>query len=402
MTKKGTHDLKKWIIDIRRDLHRFPELSGEESNTALRVKTYLESLGLVVQTFDDQNALVARIEGNRPGPVIALRADMDALPITEETGLPFQSKKKGAMHACGHDGHMAMLLGAARMLTEKGHDFAGAVKLIFQPAEEMSPTGGATAVIEAGVLDDVTAIFGLHVWPDLPTGAIGVKSGAMMGASDRVNIHLHGRGAHAGAPHRGVDAISLTASVITGLEQLFSRQIDPLETATMNIGVIRGGERYNVVARDVTLEGTVRTLSQDVRLEIPKRLQRMLTGLSASVGATFDLDYRFGYPPLYNYPEPTAIVTKVVTDLFGANALDAEITPTLASEDFARYLEKKPGAFFWLGCTSEGKEYAPLHNPKFTLDEDALLIGAQMLVSVACEALTYYGQKVQIKKEKED
>ena len=402
MTKKGTNNLQKWMIDIRRELHRFPELSGEESNTAIRVKTYLESLGLTVQTFDHQNALITLIEGTRPGPMIALRADMDALPITEETGLAFQSKKKGVMHACGHDGHMTMLLGAARLLTENGRDFAGTVKLIFQPAEEMSPTGGATALIEAGVLDDVTAIFGLHAWPDLPTGAIGVKSGAMMGASDRVNIHLHGRGAHAGAPHRGVDAVSLTASVITGIEQLFSRQIDPLETATMNIGVIRGGERYNVVARDVTLECTVRTLSQDVRLEIPKRLQRMLAGLSAAVGATFDLDYRSGYPPLYNYPEPTAIVTKVVANLFGEDALDAEVTPTLASEDFARYLEKKPGAFFWLGCTAEGKEYAPLHNPKFIFDEDALLIGAQMLDAVAREALTYYDQKAQSKKEKED
>ncbi len=400
--KKPIKNWRDWMTDIRRELHQFPELSCEEAETAARIRAYLESLGLAVQTFPGQHAVVAVIDGASPGPVVALRADMDALPVMEETGLPFASKKKGVMHACGHDGHMAILLGAARLLAEGPRDFAGAIKLIFQPAEEMAPTGGATALLETGALNDVSAIFGLHVWPDLPTGAVGVKSGAMMGASDRVNIHLHGLGAHAGAPHKGVDAIVLAADVVNGIGQLFARQLDPLETATMNIGVIRGGERYNVVARDVVLEGTVRTLSPDVRLEVPKRLQRMLAGRVAAVGASFDLDYRFGYPALYNYPEPTAIVAKAVTRLFGEDALDAEISPTLASEDFARYLEQVPGAFFWLGCTPEGADYVPLHNPKFALDEAALPVGAQLLAAVALDAVAYYQGKAQSKKEKEE
>lgn len=395
--RKIENDWKQWVVDVRRELHAFPELSYEEKHTAAFIKKQLEQLGLPVQTFADNHAVIACIDGGLPGPVIALRADMDALPITEETELGFQSKQKGVMHACGHDGHMAMLLGAAYLLSAGENAFEGKIKLIFQPAEEMSPTGGAAMLLEKGVLEDVTAIFGLHVWPDIPTGVVAVKDGAMMGASDRVTIHLHGHGAHAGAPQKGVDAIVLAADVINGVGQLFSRQLDPLETATMNIGVIHGGERYNVVARDVTLEGTVRTLSPEVRQEIPKRLQRMLAGKVAAVGGTFDLDYRKGYPALHNYPEPTGIVKQATVELLGQDFLDSEILPTLASEDFARYLEKVPGAFFWIGCSAAGSEYVPLHNPKFTLDEDVLPIGAQLLKAIASEALRHYQVKLQSK-----
>lgn len=375
--------MREW----RRDFHQHPELSNEEVRTAAVIADILRKMDIPVQTFARHHAVCGVIKGAKPGPVVALRADMDALPVTEDTGAAFRSSQLGVMHACGHDAHMAILLGCAQMLQQQRKELAGTVKLLFQPAEEASPIGGAETLIAAGLLDDVDAIFGLHVWPDLPCGQIGVKNGAMMAASDRFAITLLGNGSHAGQPHLGVDAISLAADVIQGLQQLVSRQLNPLVTATINVGQIKGGERYNVVARQAVLEGTVRTLDEATRKTIPVRMKRLLSGLTEACGADYGLDYQPGYPVLENHAAPTACLIEAAGEVIGTVNVRQDVQPVLAAEDFARYLKKVPGAFFWLGCAKAGESAYPLHNSRFMIDEAALVLGAKILCRTVENAL---------------
>ena len=295
--KQLLDDVMPKVVEMRRDIHRHPELSGEEERTASRVADALSSLGVEFRDGVGGNGVVGLIHGARgAGRVCALRADMDALPMPEQTGLPFSSASEGVMHACGHDAHTAMLLGAAMVLARMKDDFAGSVKLVFQPAEEANPTGGAPAMIGAGALEDphVDAMVGLHVWPSLATGEIGIRPGAMMGASDRVFVTIRGRSSHGSEPDKGVDAIAAAGQVLSAFQTIVSRNVSPLDAAVLSIGTIRGGCRYNVIADEVVMEGTVRTLSPKVQDMMPERILQVAQGI---VGANH-LHHQIGALPV--------------------------------------------------------------------------------------------------------
>lgn len=382
-------DLFANLVGWRRLFHRYPELSDNEWQTASKISTILANMEVETHRYDRHAGVVGIIRGQRPGPVIALRADMDALPMVEENDVSYKSSYPGVMHACGHDAHMAILLGVASLYQDMGGDFSGTIKLLFQPAEEAAPVGGASRMLEEGILDDVSAIFGLHVWPDLPVGHIGIRAGAQMAASDRFVIRVTGKGAHAGQPHHGVDAVVIAADIINGLGHIMNRQINPLETATLSVGTIHGGDRYNVVAQTVTLEGTVRTLSEKVRQEIPKKMKCLLTGITNGYGASYELEYHLGYPVLMNTPEAVDVVVRAARECWDVS-VNTEIQPSLGAEDFARYLAQTPGAFFWLGCAAAESQQWPIHNSRFDMDETALLVGAQVLYKSSLKAMDFY------------
>jgi len=393
--QRNNPDFSQQLVSWRRMFHENPEVSTKEKQTSLAVADILQGMGVEVQTFQEHFGLCAIIRGDHAGPVVAFRADMDALPITEVSDAPYRSTRPGVMHACGHDGHMAIALGVAKLFSSCRSKLAGTVKILFQPAEEAAPTGGAALLINEGVLDDGDVIFGLHLWPDLPCGQIGTCAGPLMAASDRFTITLLGQGAHAGQPQNGVDAITMAADIIQGLGHIMSRQIDPLETATLSVGTIEGGERYNVIAREVVLNGTVRTLGEKVRKEIPAKMERLLAGMTAAQGGDYTLHYQYGYPVLNNWTEPTEIVIQAARQVIGEKAVHNNIRPVLAAEDFGRYLAKMPGTYFWLGCAKAGQKNYGLHSPNFDIDEDALLIGSQIMFQAGLLALTHYGKQEQ-------
>ena len=387
---KNAADLAQQMGQWRRKFHQSPELSRQEQQTSLTIAGILKDMGIEVHTFQDNYGVCGIIKGKYSGPTIAFRADMDALPVTEENDVPYKSTHSGVMHACGHDGHMAILLGLARMFSECRNELAGTVKFVFQPAEEAAPVGGANSIVKEGILNDVKAIFGLHMWPDLPCGHIGIRKGSLMAASDRLTIKIMGQGAHAGQPHHGVDAITIASDVIEGLGHIMSRQLDPLETATISIGTIKGGERYNVIAREVVLEGTVRTLGEEVRQEIPKKVERLLAGMTAAQGGSYSIDYGWGYPVLSNCAEPTELIMSAAQKVIGDQAIHSDVKPALTAEDFGNYLTEIPGAFFWLGCGEAGKNNAGLHTSRFAMNEEALLIGANIMYQTGLLALSHY------------
>lgn len=379
------------VVELRRDIHKHPELSGEEERTAFHVVAALSSLGVEFRDEVGGNGVVGLIRGARgargAGRVCALRADMDALPMTEQTGLAFSSANDGVMHACGHDAHTAMLLGAAMVLARMKDDFAGAVKLVFQPAEEANPTGGAPAMIEAGALEDprVDAMVGLHVWPSLATGEIGIRPGAMMGASDRVFVTIRGRSSHGSEPERGVDAIAAAGQVLSAFQTIVSRNVSPLDAAVLSIGTIRGGCRYNVIADEVVMEGTVRTLSPAVQDMIPERIRQIAEGIAGSFGATAEVRYVKGYPPLLNDPAVTATVREALLAVEGARVVDVE-HPAMGGEDFSFFAREVPSTFLWLGCRPAHADpaiFAPVHNNCFTPDEACFPYGVAALVRSA-------------------
>lgn len=384
--------LDKQLIEWRRTFHKFPEVSRQEQNTSKTIVEELQRMGIKAQTFKEHFGVCAEIRGTGKGPVIAVRADMDALPIREINEVPYKSANDGVMHACGHDGHVAMALGIAKLLSDARNHLNGTVKVIFQPAEEAAPEGGALLMLKEGILDDVDMIFGMHLWPDLLCGKMGVRTGALMAASDRLTMKIIGRGAHAGQPHKGIDAITICADVIQGVDHIMSRQLDPLETATISIGRIQGGERYNVIAREVVMNGTVRTLSPKVRQDIPHKIERTLKGITESQDGSYELDYQFGYPVLMNAKEPVEIVTQAAKRVLGDEGVCTEIEPVLAAEDFANYLEKISGAFFFLGCGKAG-ESKVLHSPDFDFDENALMIGTRIMYQTVLEALEKSAQE---------
>ena len=383
------------MIQWRRELHANPEISGSEYQTRDFILRQLQALDIPTKIFDGHAGILATVEGKGPGGVVALRADMDALPITEGNSVPYCSRNEGVMHACGHDGHMAMLLGAATALVENRNSWRGKVKLVFQPAEEAAPHGGSPLMIADGILENpkVDMMFGMHLWPDLHYGDIGICRGTMMASSDRFTLKLFGAGAHAGAPHQGIDALMMTSDVLTALSRIIHRQTDPRETATINIGTIHGGERYNVVAKEVTLEGTVRTLNETVRQDIPERMRRMIQGICDGYGGRFELDYQFGYPSLQNAPDETGFVVLAASRFLGSEHVQSDYRPVLGAEDFAFFAQKVPSAYYFVGCGAAGTPVRPLHNGKFDFDERALFVGAQVMEETALAALTFLERK---------
>jgi len=377
------------VIALRRRLHRHPELSGKEHATSQVIQEKLEEHGISFTAGYAKTGVLGIVEGDRTRRAVALRADIDALPIQEENDHDFVSENEGVMHACGHDAHAAMLVGAGLLLNEARAALPGRVLLVFQPAEEASPTGGAKRMMKEGVFrqHQPNAIFAQHVWPSLPVGTVGVRRGAMTGASDRFKVVIEGEGGHASRPHETTDAIVAANQVLNALQTVVSREVDPLDAAVLTIGKIRGGHRYNAIADRVTLEGTVRTFQPETKETIKERFHSIVSGVAASLGAVARISYWDGYPAAINSPEWAERVRTTARQLLGLDATP-EIEPSLGGEDFGRFLQKYPGAYFRLGTADRNaKEKKQLHHPRFDIDEAALTIGTELMAQIAIDTL---------------
>ena len=380
------------VLGWRQTIHQRPELSEQEEETAATVADALKNLGLEVHKNVGGHGVVGLLRGGRSGKTVGLRADMDALPIQEETGLSFSSRIPGVMHACGHDAHTAMLLGAACVLSNMKDDLEGNVKFIFQPAEEMSPTGGALGMIREGVLENprVDAVFALHVWPGYETGKIATRSGALMGASDRLFVTARGKTAHGSAPHQGIDAIMIACQIVGGLQSIVSRSVAPLDSAVVSFGIIGGGSRYNIIADKVELEGTVRTLLPATQDMMPGLIERIARGYATALGGDAEIRYVRGYPPTLNAPELYAMVKEsTVASMSEGHFITVE-NPDLAGEDFSFYARERPCLMAWLGCRPVGcppNEMAVLHNSGFYPDAECFPFGVRFLATCAVDFL---------------
>jgi amidohydrolase len=379
---------KQHVIDLRRDFHSYPELGRNEIHTSQKVAEALQNLGLEIKLNTETHSVIGMLRGGQPGKTVALRADMDALPLQEDTGLPFASRNPGVMHACGHDGHTAMALGAAAVLSEIRDTLRGNVKFLFQPAEELAPEGGAKRMIEEGALEGVDAIFGLHVWPSLKVGKIGFSRGALMASSDPFTVKIQGKASHASQPQNGIDATLVASQLVCALQGIVSRRVDPQDAAVITIGEFHSGTTYNIMSGEAHLRGTVRSLSREVRDHMEGYISSMVEGVCRAYGAKGILSYEYGYPTLINDPDMVELAqTSAVSRLGEACVLTVE-KAALGGEDFARYLEKIPGAFLWLGCTpADADTFYPIHNPKFFLDEQCLELGVVTLAGIAQDFL---------------
>lgn len=371
------------LIAWRRDLHRHPELAFHEQRTAGVVARHLAGLGLEVQTGVGRTGVVGVLEGARDGPTVMLRFDMDALPVREETGLPFASEVPGRMHACGHDGHVAIGLGVASLLAGWQNRLAGRVKFVFQPAEEIA--NGARAMIDDGVLRNPVpdVVFGLHLWSLIPVGQAVVKPGPLWASSDRFDVELVGRGSHGAMPHQGVDTIVVAAFAIAQLQTVVSRSRDPLAPAVLTVGTVHGGSAFNVIAERVHFSGTLRAFDEEVRRGIIERMHEVLAGVAAAHGARAELAFSDYAPPLVNDPGATEAVQAAAAAVLGAQAI-ADGPLMMVAEDMAEYLNRVPGSFFILGAMKKGLNAAePHHSPRFDIDEAALPLGTAILARAA-------------------
>ena len=375
------------IIALRQQLHEYPELSSQEKETTALLKGLLENAGLSVMTFSDHYGLIADLVVDKEKPFIALRADIDALPIQEQSESAYASRKPGIMHACGHDSHTAILLGTALAFMQVRPLLENNVRFIFQPAEEITE-GGSSQMIKDGALENVKAIFGLHAYPYLNTGQIGYKYGVMLASADTFEIEIFGKSSHGARPHEGVDAILVTAMAVNSLNHIVSRQIDPLHPAVISLGTIEGGKAANVICDHVKLCGTVRSVNHDVRHSIPKMMEISLEGISKSMHATYRFDYSFGSPEVCNHNAMVDLLREVGENTLGKeNTIDL-MDPVMGGEDFGRYLESVPGAFFRLGtCNQDKGTCVSQHNSRFNVDDDALIIGMKVMGAAALRAM---------------
>ena len=373
------------IVALRRDIHREPELGFDTEKTAEKILVALEGLPLDIETGVAKNGIVATLEGAGDGPTVALRADMDALPILEDTGLPFASETEGKMHACGHDGHTSMLVGAAHTLSGMRDRFDGTVKFVFQPAEEGG--GGGKVMVDEGVADGVSSIFALHLWPGLPFGKVATKAGPIMAAADAFEMEIKASGGHGAMPHLASDAIVIAAQVVTALQTIVSREVDPVEPAVLTVGEIGAGTAFNIIPDKARIGGTVRTLNADLRKEIPSRIEELARGVAQGMRGDVDLDYTFSYPVTVNDEAAADLALGVSEDLFGGESVLTLPNPSMGGEDFAYFLQKVPGAFIWLGI---GEDASGLHTPRFAFDEEILPRGSALLTALAIGALQHF------------
>lgn len=372
------------LVDIRRHLHENPELSHEEYETTASIRGWLTEAGIRIADYPLKTGVVAEIGGFNGGPIVAVRADIDALPIQEETGLPFASRVPGKMHACGHDFHTAAVLGAALLLKKKERELKGTVRFLFQPAEEKAK--GAGEVIASGALAGVRAIFGLHNKPDLPVGTIGIKAGPIMAAADGFIVEVEGRGSHAAVPEAGIDPIVTSAHIIAALQSIVSRNVGALDSAVVSVTRLNGGTAWNVIADKAVFDGTLRTFDERVRTKVRGRFEQIVAGVSGAFGASSKVNWLQGPPAVVNDAEWAAQGARTAESL-GLTVV--EPTPSPAGEDFAFYLQQTPGLFVFLG-TSGPKEW---HHPAFDVDEQALPIGASFFAALAVDALIRLTEK---------
>lgn len=370
------------MVVHRRHLHQYPELSFKETETATYISSFYDSLQIPYRKNVGGNGIVATIKGDLEGPTIALRADFDALPIEEENDVPYRSKNKGAMHACGHDGHTATLMVLAKVLWEERHTIPGTIVFLHQHAEEYAP-GGAKSMIEDGCLEGVDAVFGTHLWASEPTGKIQYRTGPIMAAADRFEITIQGSGGHGAQPHKTRDSILIGTQVVNTLQQIVSRRINPLDPAVVSVGSFIADNAFNVIADKAKIIGTVRTFSEDVRTQIEKEIENVVKGLSVIHDSSYDYTFDRGYPAVVNEASSTELFVNVVKEHMPEVLLE-EAEMQMGGEDFAYYLQHVPGTFFFTGAKPNGVEFPfPHHHPRFDFDEEAMLIAAKGLVTVA-------------------
>ena len=385
MTGAVPADVVADVIAIRRDLHRHPELGFEERRTAALVATRLRGLGYEVSEGIGITGVVGVLRGARPGKTVLLRADMDALPIEEESGAGYASQTRGTMHACGHDGHVAILLGAAALIARRREEVAGTVVLCFQPAEEGK--GGAKAMIEDGVLErfGVERAYGLHLASAFATGLVGLREGAFYASSDSIEITIEGAGGHGAAPHLSVDPIYVAGAFIVAVQQIVARQIDPLAPAVVTIGAVHAGTTHNVIPSRATLLGTVRAFDPEVRNQLAERIERVLRGVCESSGATYNFGYLRRYPVTSNDAGQTRYVRALAAAELGA-ARVVEAPKLMGAEDFSFFAERVPACFFAVGANGGPESAFPHHHAKFDIDERALETGVRMMTALALDA----------------
>ncbi len=387
--------MEDWLVALRRRLHMNPELGLEEVQTADAICRGLDELGIGYERRG--TAIVGLLKGSEPGPTVALRADIDALPLTEENAIEYRSRKDGVMHACGHDAHVAIQMGAARILCGMREQMRGNAKLLFQPAEETE--GGADVMVKAGCLENprVERVYGLHVMPYLSVGHIELKKGALCGSSTTLKIVISGTGAHGAYPETGIDAILISANVVMALNALVSRYVSPLEQAVLSIGTIRGGTRSNIIADRVEMEATIRTTSAAVRDSLVGRTRAIVEGVADAFGGSGELSVSLGYEALINHDEAVDEIEAVARSLLGADRIAWKEKPSMGVEDFSFFIGERCGAFYHLGCGNEAAGIdAPLHSSTFNIDEGCLRIGAAMeagLVLNYLEKASTGGQK---------
>ncbi|ANU12485.1 Catalyzes the cleavage of p-aminobenzoyl-glutamate to p-aminobenzoate and glutamate, subunit A [Planococcus halocryophilus Or1] len=369
------------MVEIRRHLHMNPEPSFHETETARYILSYYEKLGVDVKGNVGGNGVVATIKGAKPGKTVALRADFDALPIQDQKeNIPYRSTVDGVMHACGHDGHTATLLVLGKTLFDMRDELAGTYVLIHQHAEELVP-GGAKSMISAGVLDGVDAIFGTHLWSMTPFGRIDTRVGPLMAAADSFTLKVQGRGGHGASPHETIDAVVVGSQIVSNLQTLVSRRVDPLESAVLSIGSFVAQNPFNIIADQAVLSGTVRTFKEDVRSLMETEMERVIKGTSLANNSDYEFNYKRGYSAVINHENETLFVNNIAATVPGVTEV-YDCPPQMGGEDFAYYLEEIPGSFFFTGAMPDGDVY-PHHHPKFDFKEEAMLIAAKTLGSAA-------------------
>jgi len=365
----------------RRDFHEYPELAYAETRTAARVVELLTGTGLEMRTGLGGTGVTATTAA-RPGPTVLLRVDMDALPIQEDSAAPYASRRPGIMHACGHDGHVAMGVGAARALAARA--LPRRVRVLFQPAEEGE--GGAQAVVRDGALEDVDVVLGVHLWNELPVGTIGVKAGPLMAAVDRLRITVRGRGGHGGKPHRAADPVVAAAQVVVALQTVVAREVSPVEPAVVTIASVHGGQAFNVIPDEVVLTGTIRTFDAALRRSMPERIRRVASGVAQALQCRAEVEVKEGNPPVVNDGAVAELAARVAARVVGDERV-VRPEPTMGGEDMAIYFERVPGCFVFVGSANPARGLdQPHHSPRFDFDEDALAIGCEFLVAAAEEA----------------
>ncbi len=376
--------LKDELVSLRRDFHKHPELGFNEKRTAGIVENYLKDCGLEVKSGVAKTGVVGLLKGKEGGQTVLLRADMDALPIEELNNVPYKSVNKGIMHACGHDGHTAMLLVAAKVLSRHRDEIKGNVKFVFQPSEEKDP-GGAIKMIEEGVMENphVDKAFGLHLGNMIPAGIIGIKEGVMTAEADRFKIEIKGKGGHGAYPHTSVDPVVIASQIVMSLQTIVSREINPINPIVITVGKIHSGDVFNVIPESAELLGTVRTLDKNLAKTIPEKIERIAKNTAAAFRGEAKTEYAFGYPPLINSKEETQYVISVARNVVGEKRV-IKTPVSMGGEDMAYFLEKAKGAFFWLGSMNKEKGLdKPHHSAYFDFDEDVMSIGVEMHVKIA-------------------
>ncbi len=377
MSSANIDQFEDYILEMRRYFHMNPELSFRESNTLDVIEKELKGMGLNPVRVEN-GGIYADIVGGKPGKTVAVRADMDGLPVTEENEVPYVSKNKGVMHACGHDCHTAMLLGFAKLVLANRDGLAGRVRLLFQQAEEQPP-GGAVSFIRNGVLKDVDFVIGQHVQTRFDAGKIGIEYGVAMANADEFRIRIHGKGGHGSAPESAIDALIVATTYINAAQSIISRSVSPHKTAVVTFGTIHSGYRYNIIAAHAEMTGTVRTFDAEVQSLIIRRLEEVLKGICSSFGATYEFEYIKGYPVLINDEKVARVVESAAEDVLGKGCA-VHSGPESGGEDFAYYLQEVPGAFYFLGVRNEKKGLtSPQHSPTYDVEEKALKSGSEIL-----------------------